>query len=75
MNNPGTTVIRSNSLIDGKSASPIRNAVVVLKGPLIVAVGTAEEMEVPRGPDVGRLLPGLLRDQRGHRDRRLRRRA
>ena len=67
MNDPGTTVIRSNSLIDGKSASPIRNAVVVLKGPLIVAVGTAEEMEVPRGPDVQEIdygdaymLPGLI---------------
>ena len=67
MNDPGTTVIRSNSLIDGKSASPIRNAVVVLKGPLIVAVGTAEEMEVPSGPDVQEIdygdaymLPGLI---------------
>ncbi|MDE0234718.1 MAG: amidohydrolase family protein [bacterium] len=61
------TVIRAKALLDGTGAPPVRNAVVVVEGSRILAAGSQEAVEAPRGPDVremdypdGYLLPGLI---------------
>ena len=61
------TVIRAKALLDGTGAPPVPNAVVVVEGSRILAVGAQEAVEAPRGPDVreldfpgGYLLPGLI---------------
>ena len=61
------TVIRAKALLDGTGAPPVRNAVVVVEGSRIVAAGSQEAVEAPRGSDVreldfpeGYLLPGLI---------------
>ena len=61
------TVIRAKALLDGTGAPPVQNAVVVVEGSRISAVGSQESVEAPRGPDVRKLdypeaylLPGLI---------------
>jgi len=61
------TVIRAKALLDGTGAPPVRNAVLVVEGSRILAAGSQEAVEAPRGPDVreldypdGYLLPGLI---------------
>ncbi len=61
------TVIRAKALLDGTGAPPVQNAVVVVEGSRILAAGSQEAVEAPRGPDVreldfpdGYLLPGLI---------------
>ncbi len=61
------TVIRAKALLDGTGAPPVPNAVVVVEGSRILAAGSQEAVEAPRGPDVreldfadGYLLPGLI---------------
>ncbi len=61
------TVIRARALVDGTGAPPVQNAIVVVNGSRIVAAGSEEAVETPRGPDVQELdhrdaylLPGLI---------------
>lgn len=58
-----TIAIRCGRLIDGKSATPINNAVVLIEGERIIAVG--RDVRIPAGAQVielGRasVLPGLI---------------
>ncbi len=59
------TAIRATRVIDGVRSEPIDNGVVVVRGNEIVAVGSADEVEVPAGASVvdlpgHTLLPGLI---------------
>ena len=60
-------VIRGGRLIDGTGAAPIDDAAVVLDGERIHAVGRANEIEIPSGPNVTVLdargktmMPGII---------------
>jgi len=62
---PAPTVIRAGVLIDGTSAAPRRNQVIVVRGNRIESVGDAAAVKVPDGArlvDLGRstVLPGLI---------------
>jgi imidazolonepropionase-like amidohydrolase len=59
------TVIRAGTLIDGKSATPRRDQVIVVRGKRIESVGDATAAKVPEGAaviDLSRatVLPGLI---------------
>ena len=59
------TVIRAGSLIDGRSPSPLRDQVIVIRGSRIEAVGPAGTTATPAGAavvDLSRatVLPGLI---------------
>jgi len=59
------TVIRAGTLIDGKSAAPRRDQVIVVRGNRIVSVGDAAATKIPEGAaviDLSRatVLPGLI---------------
>jgi imidazolonepropionase-like amidohydrolase len=59
------TVIRAGSLIDGKSAAPRRDQVIVIHGNRIESVGDAATAKIPSGAAVidlskATLLPGLI---------------
>ena len=59
----GSVALRAGLLIDGESAQPIRNAVVLIENTTIVAVGT--DIAIPAGAtiiDLGSatLLPGMI---------------
>jgi len=58
-----TTVIRAGTLIDGTGAAPVKNAVIVIQGDRITAVGT--NVQVPAGATVidlsgATVLPGFI---------------
>jgi imidazolonepropionase-like amidohydrolase len=58
-----TTVIRAGTLIDGTGAAPVRNAVIVIQGDRITAVGA--NVQVPSGATVidlsgATVLPGFI---------------
>ncbi|HWO89261.1 MAG TPA: amidohydrolase family protein [Gemmatimonadales bacterium] len=58
-----TTAIRAGTLIDGRGGAPVRNAVILIRGDRITAVGA--DVAVPRGADVIDLsrytvLPGFV---------------
>lgn len=58
-------VLRAARMIDGRSAKPLQNAVVVVKGNRIVEAGSAASVQVPSDAttlDLGdaTLLPGLI---------------
>src|SRR5206468_1259086 len=60
---PGVTAIRAGTLIDGTGAAPLKNAVVLVQGDRITAVGT--NVQVPAGATVidlsaATLLPGFI---------------
>ncbi|CAN5574110.1 hypothetical protein BH23BAC4_BH23BAC4_08640 [soil metagenome] len=60
-----TLVIRGVTLIDGNGGPPLANAVVVIQGNRITAVGRSGEVRVPRGALVENasghyLIPGLI---------------
>ena len=60
---PGTTAIRAGTLIDGTGATPVRNAVILVQGDRITAVGT--NVQVPAGATVidlsgATVLPGFI---------------
>lgn len=60
-----TTVLRAARLVDGTGAAPIANAVVVVTGNRITAVGRAGSVTIPAGAqtiDLGdaTLLPGFI---------------
>lgn len=60
-----TTAIRCGTLFDGTGADPIRDAVVVVEGGLIVAAGRAKTTAVPPGAttvDLAKrfVMPGLV---------------
>ena len=63
---PGAvTVIRAGTLIDGRSATPRRDQVIVIRGNRIEAVGDAASTRIPAGAqaiDLSRstVLPGLI---------------
>ncbi len=59
------TVIRAGTLIDGKSDTPRRNQVIVIRGNRIESVGDAATAKVPQDATVvdlskGTVLPGLI---------------
>jgi len=59
------TVIRAGALIDGKSPSPRRDQVIVIRGNQIENIGDAESTKIPNGAamiDLSRstVLPGLI---------------
>ena len=61
----GTVVVRAARLIDGTGAPPVRNAVVVISGDTIAAVGAAGRVAIPRGAKTinlgdATLLPGFI---------------
>ena len=62
---PVVTVIRAGTLIDGKSETPKRNQVLVIRGSRIESVGDAATTTVPAGAVVidlsqATVLPGLV---------------
>jgi imidazolonepropionase-like amidohydrolase len=64
-NAPAVTVIRAGTLIDGKSDSPRRDQVIVLRGNRIESVSDAGSARIPAGAttiDLSRatVLPGLI---------------
>ncbi|HYK41483.1 MAG TPA: amidohydrolase family protein [Thermoanaerobaculia bacterium] len=59
------TVIRAGTLIDGKSSSPRRDQVIVIRGNRIESVGDSASSKIPSGAaviDLGRatVLPGMI---------------
>lgn len=59
------TVVRASWLIDGSGAPPVANAVIVVRGDRIEAVGPAASVTIPAGARVidlpgHTLLPGLI---------------
>ncbi len=59
------TVIRAGTLIDGKSDSPRRDQVIVIRGNRIDSVSDAGKAQIPAGANVidlsrGTVLPGLI---------------
>jgi imidazolonepropionase-like amidohydrolase len=59
------TVLEGGRLIDGSGGTPVENAVVVIKGDRIEAVGKAESVGIPQGADIidvsGKtVMPGLI---------------
>ena len=61
----GTLVIQGGTLIDGNGGAPLANAVIVIVGNRITAVGPAGEVQVPAGAQVinaaGKwITPGLI---------------
>jgi imidazolonepropionase-like amidohydrolase len=59
------TVIRAGVLIDGQSAAPRRNQVIVIRGNLITEVSDAASAHIPTGAEVvdlsqATVLPGLI---------------
>jgi imidazolonepropionase-like amidohydrolase len=60
---PTTTAIRAGTLIDGSGAAPVRNAVILVQGDRITAVGA--NVQVPAGATVidlsgATVLPGFI---------------
>ncbi|HEX2995342.1 MAG TPA: amidohydrolase family protein [Anaerolineales bacterium] len=60
-----TLVLVNGTLIDGTGADPVPNAVLVIQGEQIIAVGSKEEIEIPRGAKVidvqgATILPGFI---------------
>ena len=57
--------IKAGTLIDGQGGAPVTNAVVLLQGPTILAVGPAERIEIPEGAEIidasdKTVMPGLI---------------
>lgn len=62
---PAVVAIRAGALLDGKSDSPRRNQIVLIRGNRIEAVGDATAVKVPAGAQVidlsrATVLPGLI---------------
>lgn len=62
---PGIQALINATLIDGTGASALEDAVIVIEGGVISAVGSADEVAVPEGASVfdaqgGTALPGLV---------------
>ena len=60
-----TLVLVNGTLIDGTGSDPISNAVLVIQGERILASGSKEEVEIPRGVNVidlegATILPGFI---------------
>ena len=60
-----TLVLVNSTLIDGTGSDPITNAVLVIQGERILAVGSKAEVKIPRGARVidlegTTILPGLI---------------
>src|SRR3989442_11966488 len=61
----GVTAIRAGTLIDGTGAAPVKNAVIVVQGYRITAVGGGANVAIPTGATVIDLssetvLPGFI---------------
>ena len=62
---PHLLVLKGGTLIDGTGKAPIKNAVVVIRGNRIDAVGTGSQVRIPDGAEVldasnRFILPGLI---------------
>src|ERR1051326_4314706 len=62
---PQALVIQGGTLIDGNGGAPVPNAVIVIQGSRITAVGRAGQVQVPAGATVinaaGKwVTPGLI---------------
>jgi imidazolonepropionase-like amidohydrolase len=62
---PAVTVIRAGTLIDGKSGSPRRDQVIVIRGNRIESAGDAGKTPIPEGAAVidlshATVLPGMI---------------
>ncbi len=60
-----TLALVNGTLVDGTGAEPIPDAVLIIKGERIVAVGSKDEVEIPRGARVidlkgNTILPGFI---------------
>ncbi|WP_240807240.1 amidohydrolase family protein [Polyangium spumosum] len=60
-----TVVIAGATLFDGRGAPPVRDAVVVVRGGRILAVGPRDSVEIPAGAEIvdaagQSVLPGLV---------------
>jgi imidazolonepropionase-like amidohydrolase len=60
-----TLVLTNGTLIDGTGSDPIENAVLVIEGERILAVGSEKELKIPRGANVidlegATILPGFI---------------
>jgi len=65
MNEEPVKIIRCGKLIDGTGVPPIEDAVVIIKGDVIAAVGRAGDVEVPGGAEIVDasgmvVMPGLI---------------
>jgi imidazolonepropionase-like amidohydrolase len=75
LNEPGiaaekTTVLRVGVLIDGSGGEPVKDAVIVIEGKRILAVGKSGQIALPNGAEVIQLgdkavIPGLV-DSHAH---------
>ena len=67
-NPQSAVVLQGGTLFDGTGAPPLGDAVVVIRGDRIVAVGRCSQIPVPAGAealrldDVGRIRPGNVAD-------------
>lgn len=62
---PDVQAIVNGSIIDGTGAAPIPDGVLLIEDGLIVAIGSADDIQVPEGASVvdakgGTILPGLV---------------
>lgn len=62
---PDTLVLINGTLIDGTGSNPVSNAVLVIQGEVILAVGPKEAVKIPRGAKVlnvagATILPGFI---------------
>ena len=60
-----TLVVRNGMLIDGSGGAPIENGLLVIEDGIIIAVGSAAEVEIPDGAREidaggGTILPGMI---------------
>jgi imidazolonepropionase-like amidohydrolase len=62
---PRSIALVGGTLIDGTGAMPVPDAVVIVKGDLIVAVGTSSTLRIPEGTEIvnirgATILPGFI---------------
>lgn len=62
---PDALVLVNGTLIDGTGSDPISDAVLIIQGGRILAVGSKEEVKIPRGTNVidlegATILPGFI---------------
>jgi len=67
------TVLRVGVLIDGNGGEPVKDAVIVIQGKRIVAVGKSGEVSIPKGAQLLHLknktaIPGLVDTHAHYRD-------